>query len=150
MPSLIWLWKLQFTILIFFTALYCLPGLHFLNFMPSLPGLRWWRCLKCCTCYTAYNAHTACTAYTVVTAAFACNGQCWAVVGCNGQYWLVMACIGGSKSFGTHITENHLGTSLALFFGRAGIKWAKNANFWPKMSILGQKSVFSKKTPKIC
>ena len=92
--SVIWLCKLQFTILIFFTALYCLPGLHFLNFMPSLPGLRWWRCLKCCTCYTAYNAHTACTAYTVVTAAFACNGQCLAVVGCNEQYWAGLGCFG--------------------------------------------------------
>ena len=26
---------------------------------------------------------------------------------------------GGSKSFGTHITKNHLGTSFALFLGRA-------------------------------
>ena len=32
------------------------------------------------------------------------------------------------------MTENHLGTSFALFLVRHGPKWAKNANIWPKMT----------------
>ena len=67
-----------------------------------------------------------------------CVGQCWAVVGCNGQYWLVTACIGGSKSFGTHITENHLGTLFALFFGRALDQMGQTCQYLAKMLILGQ------------
>ena len=35
---------------------------------------------------------------------------------------------GKSKSFGTHITENHLGTLFAWFLVGHGTKWAKNAN----------------------
>ena len=43
------------------------------------------------------------------------------------------------KRFGTHITENHLGTLFVLFFGQAyGTKWNKNADIWPKMPILGK------------
>jgi len=58
-----------------------------------------------------------------------------------------------SKSFGSHIRENHLGTLFALFFGGAygtksifwakfGRFWAKNSNFYEreqkKMPVLGQ------------
>ena len=42
-----------------------------------------------------------------------------------------------SKSFGTHISENQLGTSFPL----ANI-WpimTKNASFWPNLAVLGQK-----------
>ena len=48
-----------------------------------------------------------------------------------GQKILILT--GESKSFGTHITEKHLGTLFALFYGRAGTKWAKIANIWPKL-----------------
>ena len=48
-----------------------------------------------------------------------------------GQKILILT--GESKSFGTHITEKHLGTLFALFSGRAGTKWAKIANIWPKL-----------------
>ena len=51
---------------------------------------------------------------------------------------------GGSKSFGSHITENHLGTLFALFFGQAcdqmHQKMTTNAYFWPNLAVLGQNS----------
>ena len=43
-----------------------------------------------------------------------------------------------NQSFGTHITEDpprHL-VCIALLVGPR-IKWAQNANFWPKMPVLG-------------
>ena len=40
---------------------------------------------------------------------------------------------GGSKRFGTHISENILGTSTALLFGWAPIgRWGQNVQFWPQ------------------
>ena len=45
---------------------------------------------------------------------------------------------GVSKSFGTHITENHLDNLFELFLVRQWLRWAKNADIWPKMSVLGQ------------
>ena len=42
------------------------------------------------------------------------SGAKMAVFGPN-----ILIILGGSKSSGTYISENHLGTSLALFFGRA-------------------------------
>ena len=76
-------------------------------------------------------------------------GQAWDQVDQKGQYLAKNAKFGRfgaknpnfsgtSKSFGTHITEHHLGTLIALFFDGHGTKWTKNANIWPKMSILGQ------------
>jgi len=50
----------------------------------------------------------------------------------------ILIFMGVSKSFGTNITENHLDNLSALFFGQAFIKWAKNADIWPKMPVLGQ------------
>ena len=54
------------------------------------------------------------------------------------------------KSFGTRITENHLGNLFALFFGRAldqmGQKCrylAKNARFGPNLAVFWPKSIFS-------
>ena len=49
---------------------------------------------------------------------------------------------GGRKSFGIQKTENHLGTLFALFLVEHGTKWAKNAKFWPKMTILCQNWLF--------
>ena len=45
---------------------------------------------------------------------------------------------GVSKSFGTLITEDHLGTLFELFWVGHEIKWAKKVNIWPKMPVLGQ------------
>ena len=57
--------------------------------------------------------------------------------------------MGVSKSFGTNITENHLGNLSALFFGQAldqmGQKCrylAQNASFGPNLAVFGQKSIF--------
>ena len=51
----------------------------------------------------------------------------------------------GSKSFGTHISENQLGTSFPLFFC-AGIatKWTRKASIWLKMT---KSAFFSAKNP---
>ena len=55
---------------------------------------------------------------------------------------------GGIKSFVTHVSENHLGTSFALFLVRQGTKWAKKTQHgqkgptWPKMPILGKTILF--------
>ena len=46
----------------------------------------------------------------------------------------ILIILGGSKSFGTHISENHLGTLFALFFLLGhGTKWARKANISPKI-----------------
>ena len=48
-----------------------------------------------------------------------------------------------NQSFGTHITEDprrHL-VCIAFLVGHQ-IKWAQNANFWPKMPVLGLKWPF--------
>ena len=47
----------------------------------------------------------------------------------------ILIILGGSKSSGTYISENHLGTSFALFFlvGHS-IEWIRKANIWPKMT----------------
>ena len=57
--------------------------------------------------------------------------------------------VGVSKSFGTNITENHLGNLSALFFGQAldqmGQKCqylAQNASFGPNLAVFGPKSQF--------
>ena len=42
--------------------------------------------------------------------------------------------LGGSKTFVTNISENPLGTSLALVIGQAWYKWARKANIWPIMA----------------
>ena len=54
--------------------------------------------------------------------------------------------MGGSEIFDTHVTENHLGTLFALFFGRPWDKMgqkcqylAKKANFGPNLAIYGPK-----------
>ena len=47
--------------------------------------------------------------------------------------------MGVSQCFGTNIiTENYLGTFLHCFLVVHGVKWAKNATNWTKMSSLGQ------------
>ena len=52
------------------------------------------------------------------------------------QFWAkILIFTGGSKSFGTHITENHIGPLFTYFLVGYVIKWAKNANIWPKMPI---------------
>ena len=54
-----------------------------------------------------------------------------------------------SKSFGTNITENHLGNLSALFFGQAldqmfqkCLYLAKNASFGPNLAVFGPKIQF--------
>ena len=42
--------------------------------------------------------------------------------------------LGGSKSFGTLVTKDQLGTLFTLFMAGQGIKWVKNASIWPKMT----------------
>ena len=61
----------------------------------------------------------------------------------------ILIFMGVSKSFGTNITENHLGNLSALFFGQAidqmGQKCpylAKNASFGQNLAIFGQKIQF--------
>ena len=60
-----------------------------------------------------------------------------------GRFWAkILILLRGSKSFGTHISENQLGTSFPLFFGRAehqngpeGENLAQNdqkCQFWAK------------------
>ena len=73
--------------------------------------------------------------------------QKWPFLGQNN-----LIILGGSKIFGTHISENHQGTLFALFFGQAwnqmGQKgqylvqndqkcmcWAKFGRFWDKIQI---------------
>ena len=57
------------------------------------------------------------------------SGKIWPLLGKK-----IVIFMGGSKSFGTHIMEKRLGTFLA---GHE-TKWAKNADIWPKISVLGQ------------
>ena len=45
---------------------------------------------------------------------------------------------GGSKSFGTHVTEKPPRHLFASFLVGHGTKWVKNANIWPKKPNLGQ------------
>merc|ERR1711884_283498 len=61
----------------------------------------------------------------------------------------ILIFMGVSKSFGTNITENHLGNFSPLFFGQAldqmGQKCqylAKNANFGPNLAVFGPKIQF--------
>ena len=71
------------------------------------------------------------------------NGPKMPISGQKGQKFLIFK--EGSKNFGTHITENHLGTLIALFFGPARDKMgpkgqflAKNVkfgHFWAKNSF---------------
>ena len=53
----------------------------------------------------------------------------------------------GIKSFGTHVTEKTPRHLLHCFLVGHKIKWAKNANIWPKMSVLGQIWPFLAKNP---
>ena len=54
----------------------------------------------------------------------------------------ILIILGGSKSSGTHISENHLGTMFALFFwSRMVPNGSERPIFcpkWPNMHILGQ------------
>jgi len=50
----------------------------------------------------------------------------------------ILIFMGVSKSFGTNITEKPPGRFVWIFFGRRGSKWAKNADNWPKMPVLGR------------
>ena len=66
--------------------------------------------------------------------------------------------LGESKYFGTNLSENHLGTSFALFFlvGHS-MEWIRKASIWPKMTKnayfenadFGPKIHFFKKAPEI-
>ena len=48
---------------------------------------------------------------------------------------IILDILRGSKSFGNHISENHLDNSFAaLSLVGHGIKWARKANIWPKMT----------------
>ena len=54
----------------------------------------------------------------------------------------ILIILGGDKSCGTHLSENHLGTSFALFL-RSGMALHESERpifgpKWPKMHILGQ------------
>ena len=49
----------------------------------------------------------------------------------------IFVAINISLSYGTHITEKHLRTLFALFFGRALDKMCKNGNIWHKMTKNG-------------
>ena len=47
----------------------------------------------------------------------------------------ILIFLGESKGFGTHLSENHLGTSFALFFsrpflGQNAFFWGREQNFW--------------------
>ena len=68
----------------------------------------------------------------------------------------ILVVAGVSKSFGTHITENHLGTLFALVFGQALDQMgqicrylAKNASFGPN-SNFGPKFRFLPNDTKFC
>ena len=50
----------------------------------------------------------------------------------------ILIFMGVSKSFGTNITENHLGNLSALYFGQELDQMGQKAHIWPKMPILGQ------------
>ena len=54
----------------------------------------------------------------------------------NAYFWANMAVFGqGSKSFGIHILENHLGTSFALIFWSGMVlNGPKKANIWLEMT----------------
>ena len=61
----------------------------------------------------------------------------------------ILIFMGVSKSFGTNITENHLGNLSSLFFGQAldqmGQKCqylAQNASFGPNLAVFGPKIQF--------
>ena len=55
----------------------------------------------------------------------------------------ILIILEGSKSSGTHISENHLGTSFALFFVRH--QRARKANVWPKIIKVYISSIFIRK-----
>ena len=59
----------------------------------------------------------------------------------------ILTFTGESKSFGTHITENHLGTSFICSLVRHSTKCDQNASILPKMPILGQKWVIFQGSP---
>ena len=80
------------------------------------------------------------------------NGNIWPKMTKNAYFGPILAVLGPnilifmgvSKSFGTNITENHLGNLSALFFGQAldqmGQKcWylAQNASFGPNLAVFG-------------
>ena len=61
----------------------------------------------------------------------------------------IQSFMGVSKSFGTNITENHLGNLSTVFFGQTldqmGQKCpysAENASFWPFLAVFGPKIQF--------
>ena len=75
------------------------------------------------------------------------NADFWPNLAVFGPKILIF--MGVSKSFGTNITENHLGNLSALFFGQAldqmGQKcWylAQNASFGPNLAVFGPKIQF--------
>ena len=55
----------------------------------------------------------------------------------------ILIMLEGSKSSGTHISENNLGTSFScclvhFFLAGHSTNWIRKANIWPKMHILDQ------------
>ena len=46
----------------------------------------------------------------------------------------ILIFMGVSKSFGTNITENHLGNLSTFFFGQALDEMGQNAHIWPKIT----------------
>ena len=85
------------------------------------------------------------------------NGNIWPKMTKNADFGPILAVFGPkilivrgvSESFGTTITEIHLGNLSALFFGQAldqmGQKsryLAENASFGPNLAVLGPKSNF--------
>ena len=54
----------------------------------------------------------------------------------------ILIIMGVSKSFGTNITKKPYRQFFRIFFCGHGIKWAQKTDIWPKMPVLGQKSIF--------
>ena len=62
----------------------------------------------------------------------------------------ILIFMGESKIFGTHTTKKTPRHIVCIFLVGHWITWAKNADIWPKMSVLdqiwpflGQKSIYS-------
>ena len=61
---------------------------------------------------------------------------CWPNLAIFGPKILILT--GGSKLFGTHVMEKQQTPCSHCFLVGHGTKWPKNADIWPKMSVLGQ------------
>ena len=119
----------------------------------------YWRNQKFCNPHNVKPTQAPCSHWFLVGHWTKCakNGNIWPKMTKNAYFGPILAVFGPkilifmgvSKSFGTNITENHLGNLSALFFGQAldqmGQKCrylAKNAHFGPNLAVFGPKIQF--------